>query len=129
MKISQNGNNKKNIENLVVFILILIITVVVINYVWNGNKETTKVNNDISSKTKKLAEEDNTTSEVSSTDTLEEKLEKILTKIKGVGKVNVLITYSKSSEVMPMYSEDSNQKTTEETDKRRRKKNNYREYY
>ena len=36
------GNNKKKIENLVFFVVILIITIVIINYVWNGNKKSDK---------------------------------------------------------------------------------------
>ena len=28
------GNNKKKIENLVVFVIILIVTIIIINYVW-----------------------------------------------------------------------------------------------
>ena len=36
----QDGNDKRKIENLVFFVVILIITVVVINIIWNGNKVT-----------------------------------------------------------------------------------------
>ena len=32
------GNNKKKIENILVFIVILIITIVAINYIWNGEE-------------------------------------------------------------------------------------------
>ena len=121
----ESGNNKKTIENLVVFVIVLIITVVAINYVWNGNKNSKYRNgNDINSKSKVLASDENSTE---NKDNLESNLENILAKIKGVGKVNVLVTYSKSSEVVPMYSEDSSQKTTEETDKQRWKKNCNRE--
>ena len=38
----QEGNDKKKIENLVFFIVLLIITIVVINIIWNGNKKTNK---------------------------------------------------------------------------------------
>ena len=37
-----DGNNKKKIENLVFLVIVLIITVVVINYIWNGNKSLNK---------------------------------------------------------------------------------------
>ena len=37
-----DGNNKKKIENLVFLVIVLIITVVVINYIWNGNKSSNK---------------------------------------------------------------------------------------
>lgn len=47
---------------------------------------------------------------------LEENLEDILSKIAGVGKVQVLITYSESSEVVVMYNEKNSLNSTEETD-------------
>ena len=34
-------NNKKNIENLVVFLILLIITIIAINTIWGGKKEET----------------------------------------------------------------------------------------
>ncbi len=107
-----NGNSKKKIENLVVFLIILIITVIAINLIWNDEekesqedllkKELSNVNNI----------EDNSNAE----NNLEEKLENILTKLNGVGKVNVLITYSESNQVIAMYNENSKESTTEEED-------------
>ncbi len=47
---------------------------------------------------------------------MEQKLENILSNIKGVGKTKVLITYSQTSQIIPMYDEDSSTSTTEETD-------------
>ena len=47
---------------------------------------------------------------------MEEKLENILSKIQGVGEVNVCINYSESSEIVAMYNENSKVSTTEETD-------------
>lgn len=106
-----NGEEKKKIENLVVIVLVIIITVVAINYIWNGNKKENKTVTEDS--TKKLAENKE---EDSKSDDLEMKLENILAKINGVGNVKVLVTYSQTSRVIPMYDEDSTQTTTEETD-------------
>ena len=47
-------------------------------------------------------------------DNLEQKLEKILSTINGVGDVNVLIKYSESSTVIAMYNETSSESNTEE---------------
>ena len=115
LKQKDDGNNKKIIENLVVFIIILIATVVMINYIWNGDTNQ-KTKSDDSSNTKVLATESGKEEIENSNDTMEGKLEKILSKVKGVGEVNVLITYSKTSQTIPMYSEDTSQTTTEETD-------------
>lgn len=106
-----NGEEKKKIENLVVLVLVIIITVVAINYIWNGNKKENKIVTEDS--TKKLAKNKE---ENSKSDDLEMKLENILSKINGVGNVKVLVTYSQTSRVIPMYDEDSTQTTTEETD-------------
>lgn len=115
------GNNKRKIENLVFLVIILIITVVIINYVWSGEKSSNKkVTN---SAGKQLATTNSsqtfTSSQNSSTESisLEEKLEDILSKIEGVGSVKVFINYSESSETVAMYNENSKTSTTEETDK------------
>ena len=47
---------------------------------------------------------------------LKKKLENILSKIQGVGKVKVFINYSQSSETVAMYNENSKVSQTEETD-------------
>ena len=107
------ANSKKNIENLVVFLIILIVTVVMINYIWNGT-EKTEQENDVSSKV--LAKSEYNENDTLKPNNIEQRLEQILSKIKGVGSVNVLVTYSQTSTIMPMYSEDISKTTTEETD-------------
>ena len=109
---------KKKIENLIFFGVILIITILAINFIWNGDeKKENSNNNEISGK--QLATQ-NTTQEVvetaSTSNELEIKLKEILQKIKGVGEVEVFINYSESSQTMPMYDENSKTSTTEETD-------------
>ena len=47
---------------------------------------------------------------------LESKLENILSTIKNVGKVNVLINYSESSSLVPLYNESTTTSSTEEGD-------------
>ena len=112
IKADGSSNNKKTIENLVVFIILLIVTVVMINYIWNGKeKGKTQKQNLVGAKT--LAEEPEK-SQVD--DDMESKLENILSKIKGVGEIKVAVMYSKTSEIVPMYNEDSSEKLTEETD-------------
>ena len=104
-------NKKRQIENIIVFIIILIITVIIINNMWSTDDTESKENKSNSSKV--LAE---TNASTTTTDDLETKLEDILESINGVGKVKVLITYSQTSQTVPMYNEDTSQKDTEETD-------------
>ena len=115
---NNEGNNKKKIENLVVFVIILIITIIVINMILKDDKKEGKTETNSIGKT--LAKAD-TMSQSSTKDELQENLETILSKIDGVGKVNVLITYSQSSETIAMYNEDSTRSDTEEADSRWRK--------
>lgn len=112
-------NNKKNIENLVVFLILLIITIIAINTIWGGKKEETK-QEDGNTSYKKLAENINNSIDCNNSQlneyNLEENLEDILSKIAGVGKVKVLVTYSETSEVVAMYNEKNTLNNTEETD-------------
>ena len=118
----KQGNNKKKIENMVFFVIVLIITIVIINYVWNGSKSSNKtLTNTVgkqlattqSSKNGEVAYngQSGTTS-----NNLEQRLEEILGNINGVGNVKVFINYSESSETVAMYNENSKTSVTEETD-------------
>ena len=108
-----DGNNKKKIENILVFIVILAITIVAINYIWNGD-ESSKSSNEVPK-----AENTNSVVQVStdtSNDQNEEKLANILSNIEGVGKVKVLLTYSQTSTYVPIYNENLKESNTTETD-------------
>lgn len=110
----ENKGNKKSIENLVVFVIILIATIIFINYIWNGKE---KKSND-EPKSTVLAE---STTQATSTVTnesnnLEKQIEDMLGRLDGVENVKVLITYSETNKVIPMYNEDNQQSITKEED-------------
>ena len=50
---------------------------------------------------------------------LELRLQNLLENVEGVGRVKVLITYSETSQTVPMYNEETSQKDTEEKDTNR----------
>lgn len=113
------GNNKKKIENLVFFVVLLIVTIVIINLIWNGNKQVTKQENNtaykqLASSNQNVTKVENTM--VTTNDSLAEQLEVILSKIQGVGEVKVFVNYSESSEVIAMYNETTKTSNTEESD-------------
>ena len=110
----EGEDNKKKIENLVFLLIILIVVLVAINLIWNDDKEKEKSTDG----NKKLAVEENTinTTSINTKDTLTKELEDILQKINGVGKVKILITYSQTSQTIPLYNEDTTQKDTQEQD-------------
>ena len=112
---NSDENNKKKIENLVFFVILLIATIVMINYIWNGKKSSNKTLTNTAGK--QLAMTDNSSSvSIKDSENLEQKLESILSQIQGVGEVQVFINYSESSETVAMYNENTKTSTTEETD-------------
>ena len=110
-------NNKKNIENLVAFIILLIITIIAINTIWGTENSKSKTEEE-NSLFKELAVNDslNSNNKTSNEYNLDESLEDILSKIEGVGKTKVLITYSESTETVAMYNEKYTSSSTEESD-------------
>ena len=79
----QEGNNKRKIENLVVFLVILIITIVAINIIWNGDSNSNENPNNTS--TKQLASDNVNMTNINSdiekidnTSNLKENLEELL---------------------------------------------------
>ena len=102
---------------MIFFVVILIITIVAINIIWNDGEKSSEEDLQNTS-SKQLAKEDTNSIETSSetTNEIELKLEEILSKIQGVGEVKVFINYSESSEIIPMYNENTKTSNTEETD-------------
>lgn len=113
----EGESNKKKIENLVVFLIILIITVIVINVIWSGDNSTTKETEPSNDKNKKLASEVQEIQSDAKIEDISKELEEILSHIKGVGKVKVMVTYTRTSQTVPLYNQDSSEKSTEENDK------------
>lgn len=109
-KLKNMFKGKKKTENIIVLIVILIITAVAINYIWkdsgdNNVKETKKIETNVVQ-----------VSADASQNEIETKLEDILSHISGVGKVRVMITYSETSTINPVYNEDSKTSNINETD-------------
>ena len=112
-KITKETNNKKKIENTVFLMVILIATLIIINHIWN-EKDTEipeKENNDYN---KVLANNEEETENAK--EEFAKNIEDILSTIKGVGKVKVLLNYSESSSIVPLYDETTTTSTTEEGD-------------
>lgn len=103
-------NKEKRTQNLISFLIILVITLIIINRIL---KEDEEIEDNFENETNvELA----SSSDTSENDDLEKKLENILRKIDGVGEVAVLITYSESNSIVPIYNVNTNKSTIEETD-------------
>ena len=110
-KLNEMFKGKKKTENLLVLLVLLIIVVIAINYIWNSDE---KKENNVKQETQSNEIKQVSTENIK--DKTEEKLENILSKISGVGKVRVMITYSVSSSVTPVYDETSKISNTTEND-------------
>ena len=110
--LKSDGNDKKKTENLVFLLIILIVTVIAINVIWRDeeNKDSNMVDN-----SKKLAVNNEEKASYIQ-DSLEVKLENILSSISGVGNVDVLITYNETEEVIPVYNKKDKKSVTNEID-------------
>ena len=116
VKKKTSGDNKKNLENLITFLVLLIITVIAINIIW-GKENNNEKQSPAEENYKVLAYNKNESNNTQDNEyNLEEKLENILSKISGVGKAQVLITYSETSSVIAMRNEKKNSSKTEEND-------------
>ena len=119
--INKNGKTSKlfknrTIENLTFFIIILVVTLVLVKYIFSGDKsekQSSNYNNAELVYSNDVLQEQET---VSYKDDLKSELINILKKINGVGEVDVLITYSETSKLVPVYNENSSESKTSEGD-------------
>lgn len=108
------NDKEKRMENLISFLIILVITLIVINKILKQD-DTNKESIDYTNETGVELATSNYSSGSMSNE-FEKKLENILGKIDGVGKVSVLLTYSESSSIVPIYNTSQSTSTTEEKD-------------
>ena len=117
VKVEKN-DSKKSIENLIMIVIVLVITLIAINYILKDDKNkknsinTNTINNNENLNECSTADG----SGITNYNSLEERLSEILSHINGVGEVRVLLTYSESNKINPVYNEDRQTSTTEETD-------------
>ena len=105
------GDNKKKIENLIFLLVILVVTIIAINSIWKDDRKEENTNSN-----KQLATTDTNNSNNDTEESLETKLESILSKISGVGKVDVMLTYTESTQIVPVYNKNEKTSNTDETD-------------
>lgn len=108
---NNNTKEKKKTENLIVLLIILVIVVIAINALFDTEEKDKPKDENSTGKELAVNNKDSTESVE-----IEKRLENILSQIKGVGNVDVLITYSESSSVVALYNEKNSRSTTEEVD-------------
>ena len=114
-KMFSEKDSKRRNENLIAFLIILVITLIIINNILSEDEDKNEATsqNNVELVTQGSAQVD----EVSIEDeTLKTELENILSKISGVGDVKVLLTYSESSSISPLYNESTSSSVSTSSD-------------
>lgn len=113
---NKEGNTKKKVENLIFFLVMLVLVVVGINYIWFNEPDVENSNDTSVVLNNKMQGENIVSTNSTANDNLEQKLQSILSKMKGVSNVSVLVTYSNNTKIVPIYNVEDSQTTTNETD-------------
>lgn len=93
---------RKNIENLVIFLVGVVIVIIAGSYIFSGDEVATISENSVT--------------DVFDADIFESKLAKILSEIQGAGDVKVMISYQTGIETVPLLDTKDSNTVTEEND-------------
>ena len=113
-KMFLDRDNKRRNENLIAFLIILVITLIIINKILSEDESKNALNEnnaELVTKSNVVATEVSIENE-----NLKVELENILSKISGVGKVEVLLTYSETSSMSPLYNESTSSSVSTSSD-------------
>ena len=109
-KLKEILNKDKKTSNLILIVVLLVIVLISMNYIFSS---------DSSSDESKSVLSENVTS---ATDNIETKLANIISKIEGVETANVMVSFSSTEKIIPVYDTKENIDTTTEDDKTSSKK-------
>lgn len=104
------SNKEKRIENLVSLLIILVITLIIINNIIDEDSSKSESITTIENKSDAYLA-DNMLEDKSSD--LEKRLENILETIDGISSVSAMLTYSESSQIIPVYNINQNEEGEE----------------
>ena len=109
-KLKEILNKDKKTSNLILIVILLVIVLIFANYIFSNEDE-------VENSTSVLSENvtDNTTN-------METRLASIISKIDGVETAHVMISYSSTEKIIPVYDTKENVDTTTEEDKTSSKK-------
>lgn len=99
-KLFNDKCRRKNIENLVIFLVGVVIVIITGSYIFNDEDDTISVSN---------------VTDVFDAEVFEAKLEKILSSIKDAGSVEVMISYQSGVETVPLLDTKDSNTVTEES--------------
>lgn len=108
----------KKIESLIIYIIIFSVTLIAVKNIFSSNKHININTNENKSRIEEtqLVYSDKTEDVVDVKHEFENSLKRILSNLEGVGKVEVMVTYSETQKTVPIYNENEKTNKTEETD-------------
>ena len=109
-KLKEFLNKDKKTSNLVLILILLVIVLVSTNYIFNSGENKDASISVLSENTSNI------------TESVETRLANIISKISGVETANVMISYSSTEKIIPVYDTKENIDTTTEEDKTSSKK-------
>lgn len=109
-----SGNTKKIIYNLLIVVIICTIILISLSTFY-PKKDLESMDSSINKEASE-ASADTNIPESAYSDSMESRLEKILSQIDGIGEVEVMITYETSTEVVPASNTTKSEQTTQEKD-------------
>ena len=109
-KLKELLNKDKKTSNLILIIILLVIVLIFTNYIFNSEDSNVKASTTLS---------DNV---VDKSESVETRLANIISKIEGVETANVMISYSSTEKIIPVYDTKENVDTTTEEDRTSSKK-------
>ncbi|MCT4565277.1 MAG: stage III sporulation protein AG [Maledivibacter sp.] len=111
----ESGNTKKIISNLLVVVIICVVILISLS-IFYPKREAEDMNTSTDSEVSEVSKDTNIP-ESAYSDSMESRLETILSQIDGIGEVQVMITYETSTEVVPASNTTKSEQTTQENDK------------
>jgi stage III sporulation protein AG len=111
----ESGNTKKIISNLLIVVIICVVILISLS-IFYPKREAEDMNTSTDSEVSEVSKDTNIP-ESAYSDSMESRLETILSQIDGIGEVQVMITYETSTEVVPASNTTKSEQTTQENDK------------
>ncbi|HPU41675.1 MAG TPA: stage III sporulation protein AG [Acetivibrio clariflavus] len=117
-KLLKNDKNNKMGENLIILVIIGIIIIIAGSTLFEGEGKKDKkiASNKVEDNIEEKAEEASVVGVNNEKTDLEKSIEEILSQINGVGKVDVLVTYSSGRQIVPYSDVKKSDEITEEKD-------------
>lgn len=109
----EGKSKKKLVENAVIIIIIGIIVIIAAETFLSPGKSISKIEN---TPTGQESTQTAVLSQTAREDLIEQELSAILSKIEGVGRVDVMVTYVSGKENVPAYDTKKNESSTDEKD-------------